>query len=172
MQAVNLQSSFLSRPTAWAYALRALMLAALLAGCAALPGQQPPRVNVVGIEPLPSEGLEVRFALKLRAQNPNDTPLEFNGVALNLEVAGKTLATGVSDQSGVVPRFGETVFSVPMSISALAALHQALGVASGQPIDELPFKLHGKLGGGVFGGQRFSDEGTLRWPDALDKRAK
>jgi hypothetical protein len=169
MHAISPDHSF--RPTAaWARALIALACAALIAGCAALPGQQPLRVNVVGIEPLPSEGLEVRFALKLRAQNPNETAAEFNGVSVDLEVAGKTLATGVSDQQGTVPRFGETVFSVPMSISALAALRQALGLASGQSIDELPFKLHGRLSSGGFGGYRFSDEGTLRWPDALERK--
>lgn len=170
MHAISPQH-LLRPPAARACALIALLFAALLAGCATLPGQDPLRVNVVGIEPLPSEGLEVRFALKLRAQNPNETALEFNGVSVDLEVAGKTLATGVSDQQGTVPRFGETVFTVPMSISALAALRQALGLASGQSIDELPFKLHGKLASGAFGGHRFSDEGTLRWPNALDRKS-
>ena len=43
-------------------------------------------INVVGIEPLQSQDLEVRFAVKLRVQNPNETPIDYNGVALDLEV--------------------------------------------------------------------------------------
>jgi len=43
---------------------------AFLSGCATLPSNDGPSVRVVGLEPLPSEGLEVRFALKLRVQKP------------------------------------------------------------------------------------------------------
>ncbi len=42
--------------------------------------------------------------VKLRVQNPNDAPIEYDGVYIRLDVIDKTLATGVSDQRGVVPR--------------------------------------------------------------------
>mgnify|MGYP001805997127 CR=1 FL=1 len=134
---------------------------ALLGGCAALTGSDPLRVNVVGIEPLQGAGLELRLAVKLRLQNPNETPVEFDGTALDLEVNGRTLATGVSDQKGVVPRFGETLLTVPVTISAFNALRQALALADGKAIEELPYVLRGKLAGGALGAQRFTHEGSL-----------
>ena len=143
-----------------------LVLAALsvLAGCAGLTARDPVRVHLVGLEPLPGQGLELRFAVKLRVQNPNETAIDYDGVALTLEVNRKSLATGVSDAKGSVPRFGEAVISVPVTISAFAALRQALGLAEGDRLDDIPYVLSGKLSGGPFGVFRFSDEGTLSLP--------
>ncbi len=135
----------------------------LLSACAALPGSDPLRVNLVGIDPLEGAGLELRLAVKLRLQNPNDTPVAFDGTALELEVNGKTLATGVSDQKGNVPRFGETLLTIPITISAFNAIRQALVLADGTGRDEVPYVLRGKLAGGTFGSQRFTQEGALNW---------
>lgn len=149
---------------AWHRALLLAALTLLLVGCAALTTADPPRVNVVGIEPLASEGLEIRLAVKLRVQNPNEAPIEFDGIALDLEVNGKLLASGVSDAKGTVPRFGEAVLSVPVSISALAAVRQAMGLIEGESMDRLPYVLRGKLASGVLGTVRFANEGTMAWP--------
>lgn len=144
--------------------LGGILLALALSACASLSGHDPLNVNLVGIDPLPGEGLEMRFALKLRVQNPNDRPMEYDGIALALEVNDRPLATGVSDQKGRVPRFGEKVLSVPMSVSAFAALRQALGLAENARLDDLPYVLRGKLGGGTLGSVRFTDKGTLDLP--------
>ncbi|ERH53382.1 LEA type 2 family protein [Pseudomonas chengduensis] len=140
------------------------LLAAGLSACASLSNRDPLRVDLVGLEPLPGQGLEVRFAVKLRVQNPNDSAVSFNGMALDLDVNGQPLASGVSDQSGSVPRFGETVLSVPVSISAFSVMRQAWGVAGYQPGQEVPYMLRGKLADGLFGTRRFSDSGILNWP--------
>ena len=81
-------------------AVAMLLLAWLLAACASLPGRDALRVNVVDIDAAEGAGLELRFAVKLRLQNPNDSPLEYDGAALDLEVDGRTLASGVSDARG------------------------------------------------------------------------
>ncbi|HSN70692.1 MAG TPA: LEA type 2 family protein, partial [Steroidobacteraceae bacterium] len=81
-----------------------VLLAALLVGCTAMQVRDPPQVTVAGIEPLPGEGMELRMLVKLRVQNPNDVAIDFNGVALEMDVLGKTFATGVSDQGGTIPR--------------------------------------------------------------------
>ena len=70
-----------------------------LSACALFPNRDPVNINVVGLEPLPSQDLEVRFAIKLRVQNPNEAAIDYNGVALDLEVNGRPLASGVSDQA-------------------------------------------------------------------------
>lgn len=148
--------------------LSVCLLALTLTACAAFFKRDPLNVQVAGIQPLPGEGLELRMAVKLRVQNPNDRPLDYDGVALELEINGRNLASGVSDASGTIPRFGETVLSVPMTISAFSAARQALGLAEHIGMDEVPYVLRGKLAGGrTFGTQRFVEKGTLNLEGAL-----
>ena len=137
-----------------------------LSACALFPHRDPVNINVVGLEPLPSQELEVRFAIKLRVQNPNETAIDYNGIALDLEVNGHSLASGVSDQSGSIPRFSEAIVTVPVSVSAFSFLRQTLGLSQTQSLDNLPYVLRGKLAGGLFGTMRFSDSGKLNLPKA------
>lgn len=133
----------------------------VLGGCALFSPRDPLNVQLAGIQPLPGEGLELRMAVKLRVQNPNETPLAYNGIALDLDVNGRRLASGVSDQQGSVPRFGETLLSVPMTLSAFNALRQALGLVEPGSLEQVPYVLRGKLAGGAFGTRRFVEKGTL-----------
>ena len=142
----------------------AALLLSGLGGCALFQPRDSVNINVVGIEPLPAQELEIRFAVKLRLQNPNDTAIEYNGVALNLEVNGQPLAAGVSDRRGRIARYSEDVLVVPVSVSAFSALRQALGLSQTQSLDGLPYVLRGKLAGGVFGTVRFEDRGRLSLP--------
>ena len=82
---------------------------AAVTGCASMQGRDPLQVTVAGIEPLQGQGMELRMLVKLRVQNPNDSPVDYDGVAVEMDVQGKTFATGVTDARGSVPRFGETV---------------------------------------------------------------
>ena len=54
-----------------------LLAVTLVVGCAGLARQDPVQAYVVGVEPLQGEGLELRMLVKLRVQNPNDTPSAF-----------------------------------------------------------------------------------------------
>ena len=151
-------------------ALFVLFLASLmLAGCASLAYREPVRINVVGLEPIPGEGMEMRFKVKLRVQNPNETAIDFDGLALDLDLNGRPFASGVSAHSGSVARFGEALIEIPVSVSAIAVVRQALGVIEG--VDggkaEVPYALRGRLAGGLLGGMRFSDSGTLKLPEPL-----
>lgn len=133
-----------------------------LAGCAGLPGQDRVRVNVVGIDPLPGQGLELRFKLRLRVLNPNDTAIDYDGVFVDLDLQGRSFAAGASDIRGSVPRYGEKLLDVPISVSALGALRQMLGLATDGPWpDKLDYELRGKIGGPAFNGLRFSSKGEL-----------
>ena len=105
-----------------------VVAAILLSACAALQRTDPLQVTVAGIEPMQGQGMELRMLVKLRIQNPNDAPIEYDGVSLKIDVQGKTFATGVSDERGSVPRFGESVISVPVTISAMRMVRQALGM--------------------------------------------
>lgn len=152
-------------------------IAATGSGCVGLAPRDPVHVHVVGIDPLPGQGMEGRFAVRLRVQNPSDAALEFDGVALELEVAGNTLATGVSDQRGTVARFGESIFSVPVTMPATAIVRQALRLASGDS-SRVSYRLKGRLGGTTLAGtgarlpgSRFDASGEIDLAGLLGERS-
>jgi LEA14-like dessication related protein len=143
-----------------------LTAAAILAlsACTGLPQRDPLDVTVSGVEGLPGEGLELRLLLKLRVQNPNDTPVEFDGIYVKLEVQGRTFATGVSDASGTVPRFGEAVVVVPVTVSAMRMARQVMGMMDGEPVDRIRYEMTGKLDGAGFNDVRFRSQGEFTLP--------
>ena len=133
----------------------------VMAGCASTPSKDPLQVTVAGMEGLPGEGMEVRMLVKLRVQNPNAGEIAFSGVYLKFEVRDRTFATGVSDQAGVIPGFGEAVVAVPVTVSVLRMVRQVAGMLDGQPVDKISYEMSGKLGGGVFSTERFSAKGEF-----------
>jgi len=135
-----------------------------LQGCAMFQGRDPLQVTVLGVEPLESQGLELRMLVKLRVQNPNDAPIDYNGVALEMNVQGKSFATGVSDTSGSVPRFGETVITVPVTVSAFHLLGQAFEMMRGGGSSKITYEMKGKLNGSGFNGVHFQSHGELDLP--------
>ena len=125
----------------------------MLSACATLPGREPIQVNVAGIESLPGgEDLEVRMLVKLRVQNPNEAPIDYDGVSLKLDVQGQTYASGVSAERGTIPRFGEAVIAVPVTISTVRVALQVFELMrDGKAPEKIKYKLNGRLGGSVFG---------------------
>jgi LEA14-like dessication related protein len=140
-------------------------LAAVLfaSGCANMPQRDPVEVYVVGVEPLEGEGLELRMLIKVRVQNPNDTPIEYDGVAVSMDVQGKTFASGVSDAAGTVPRFGEAVIDVPVSVSALRMARGAASIFNSNS-GSIEYALKGKLSGPIFKSVRFTSKGAVSLP--------
>jgi LEA14-like dessication related protein len=145
-------------------AILALACAGLIA-CASLQTRDPLQVTVAGIEPLQGQGLELRLNVKLRVQNPNDAPLDYDGVALEMRVQNKTFATGVADIAGTVPRFGESVIAVPVTISAFRMARQVVGAMQGGGISKIDYEMKGKLGGG-FNPRRFVTKGSFDLPES------
>lgn len=139
----------------------------LLGGCASLPWRHPAEVLLAGVEPLKGAGLEMRLLVKLRIQNPSDRPLEFNGVSVRMDVQGKRFATGVSEATGRIPRFGETVVEVPVSIPAFSVARQALGVLTSEYRGTLAYEMSGTLAGPIFRSVDFKTKGEFTLPAQL-----
>jgi LEA14-like dessication related protein len=151
------------RSAAWALAVT------LLAACAALQTREPLQVTVAGIEPMQGQGMELRMMVKLRVQNPNDAPVDYSGVSVKIEMQGNTFATGVSDESGSVPRFGESIVNVPVTASAMRMVRGALGMmGSKSPTStrKVSYSLTGKLHGSAFSSVSFETKGDLELPTA------
>ena len=140
--------------------------ACVLPGCVAFMRHEPVRVTLAGLDPLTSEGMEVRMTVKLRVQNPNDVPLDFDGISVELDVDGATLASGVSSERASVPRYAETVVAVPVSISAVAVLRQMLGMARGRTTS-VRYALRGQLGRTGGGSTRFNSSGDIDFPSTI-----
>ena len=151
--------------------VRSVILLAVAAwgvsGCASLKGSDPPHVTLVGIEPASGEGLEMRMQLKLRVQNPNDKPIEYNGVYVELDVQDKSFGSGVSHESGTVPPFSESVIGVPVEVSVLGIAGQAIGLLGGKSMDKITYEMRGKLNSSTSGALRFDSKGELNAADLL-----
>lgn len=144
----------------------------LLSGCASLQGREPVEVILVGVEPLQGEGLELRMLVKLRIQNPNDMALDFNGVSVEMDVQGKRFATGVSNAAGSVPRYGETIVAVPVSVSVLRIVRQVMGVVTDEYQGKLAYEMTGKLAGPAFNSMHFKSNGEFTLPAEIFQRGK
>lgn len=150
---------------------RRAALVSLLAGCATLAGgcaslgPPPLSVSLVGVEPLAGEGLELRLLVKLRLQNPREDDLAYDGVALELDMRGQRLASGVLAQAGTLPRFGEALLAVPVSVSGLTVLRESVALlrSGGEP-QRIEFAARGRLGGSAFGSRSFATRAEIDWP--------
>lgn len=140
------------------------LLLLALSACAVYPNNDPLNVNVVGVQPLQSQDMEVRFAVKIRVQNPNSTTINYNGVALDLDINGQPFASGVSNETGSIAGYSDAVLNVPVSVSSFSVLRQAFALGQVRTLNNLPYVLHGKLAGGLFGTRRFIDSGKLSLP--------
>jgi LEA14-like dessication related protein len=103
----------------------------------------------------------LRVLVKLRVKNPNDAPVDYNGVALEMIVQGKTFATGVSDTSGSVPRFGEAIITVPVTVSAFGMLGQAVAMMRSGGGGKITYEMKGKLNGSSFNSVHFRTQGEF-----------
>jgi LEA14-like dessication related protein len=149
-------------------AVLAAVCSAALAGCASLVRADPPVVDIVGVDPLPGEGAELRLGLHLRVQNPSDFLIEYDGVAIELLLNGHRFASGVSNQSGTIARYSEAIIIVPVSVPPFAMVRAALGLARGDSLSNIPYTVTGKLSGSFSGSAfdtlRFESRGMLDLP--------
>lgn len=140
-----------------------MLIAIVLAGCAGFGLRDPLRVNLAGLEPLTGAGLEARFLAKIRVQNPNDAPIAYDGVSVEVELNGRSFASGVGDAKGEFPRFGESLVELPVTVPATAIVRQVLGVVTGDRA-KATYRVRGHFHTGTFGRVRFDSTGEIDLP--------
>jgi LEA14-like dessication related protein len=142
-----------------------IALVLLLFGCAALyQSMERPRINIANVMPRDIKLFEQVFDLELRIQNPNDTPLEVNGLAFELELNDKRFATGVSNQSLVIDRLSSNVIHVEAITTLVGFLWQ---VAEYQQTKSprLSYRITGSVYSGSAGTKlHFDDSGEINIP--------
>ncbi|WP_237065324.1 LEA type 2 family protein [Microbulbifer guangxiensis] len=123
-----------------------LLLLAGLTGCAVLsPSFQEPEVEIVALEPLPSSGNELRFRIRLRVFNPNNSELALSGLYYTLKLAGHKVVTGTASNLRPVPAYGQEDITVDATASLVGSLMAAADLL-GRPRDAVPYELQAKLG--------------------------
>lgn len=115
-------------------------------GCASLANLETPELKVVSFRVLEQEpaSLEQRFAVGLRVINPNNRDIDVDGIDFSLDLNGRRLARGVSDEAFRLPRLGEAETTVVVSTSLLDVLRQAIDLGSREE-ELLEYRLRGRL---------------------------
>ena len=140
-----------------------VFVAAALAACAGIGLREPLRVSLAGLESLPGEGLEMRFLAKIRVQNPNDVSITYSGLSAELDLNGRSFASGVSPATGEIPRFGESVIELPLTVPGTAIVRQVLGFIGAVP-SKATYHVKGFLSTGTFGRAPFDSTGEVEMP--------
>lgn len=150
--------------TVFRLALSFLFSTLLLSGCASV-GMldfDEPEVELLALEPLPSQGLEARFLVKLRVVNPNSIPLEINGMSYDVFIRDSKVLSGVSNEGLKVGAYSESVAELEVAAGMFGSLALIRDLMSNPTDGGLPYKLNAKLSrSGLGGAIRVSREGTI-----------
>ena len=119
----------------------------LLGACASLPSSDfdEPTIDLVGLRPMATEGLEARFEMSLRVVNPNDFALELKGVYYELDVEGNRLLSGASSEHVTVPAFGEALLKLEAGTSMFGSFNLIRELMGRPPEDGIAYELNAKI---------------------------
>ena len=133
---------------------------AVLAGCAALPGNMEPlNVTLADVKPGQFGLLEQEYAMKIRVQNPNSREIPLQGLSFAVELNGKDFAKGVSSQNLTIPAFGEVLLDVN-AVSTLGSLLSQIAAMREEP-EQVTYRLQGRLSSSSGSSLPFDSSGSL-----------
>jgi LEA14-like dessication related protein len=115
-----------------------LFLLVTLSGCASLqPDLDPPKVSLESFKSLPSETGAPRFEIKLRVANPNKQTLDIAGISYSIELLGKELISGVTNDVPVIEAYTEEVITLEagLQLFQLVRLLASLGQTQADALD-------------------------------------
>ena len=134
----------------------------MLYGCASIkPQLDPPKVTVDSFRSLPGEGSAPRFEIKLRVVNPNTQSLDIAGISYSVEILGKELITGVSNDIPVIEGYSEEVVTLEagLQLFQLLRLLASLGTTTSEALD---YRFLAKIDfNGFVPTQRVEEAGTI-----------
>lgn len=121
-------------------------LLTLLTGCAMSPANfDAPEIDLAGLRPLTSRGMEARFALQLRVLNPNTLPLNIDGWHYQVYLRDERVLSGVSAEPVRIPGYGEDLVDLEASAGVLGSLALLRDLMSSPPESGLPYRLEVKM---------------------------
>ena len=139
-----------------------ICLAALLTACATLTGDlDPPKVTVENVESLPNSGSTPRFLITLRIANPNKQALDIVGVSYSMELLGKELITGVTNEVPRIEAYSEQTVELEAGIRLFELLRLLAGLGLEQT-EELDYRFEAKIDfEGFLPTQRVEETGVI-----------
>lgn len=142
--------------------LLVLFASVFLAGCASLVADvDPPKVTMESFRSLPGESGAPRFEIKLRVQNPNKDPLNIVGISYGIEVLGKELISGVSNDVPHIDAYGEGIVTLDASLQMFQLLRLLASLGSA-PTDALDYRFTAKIDfEGLVPTQRVEETGQI-----------
>ena len=115
--------------------------------CSSLPTNDfdKPEVELLSLRPIAADGMEARFAIKLRVLNPNSVALDIEGIFFEVFLREQRVLSGVSSRPARVPAFGEGTVELEASIGLLNSVRLIRDLASEPAKEGLPYRLKTKL---------------------------
>jgi len=135
---------------------------ALLAGCAALPKLEAPKLSVLSLKMQSADIFSQRLQVRMRVMNPNARELPIKGIEYRIEVNDAELAQGQTDIPFVVPAMGEAEFDVQVTANLASALARFLSRRGAQ--ETLDYRLIGSvaLSSGFLRRIPFDERGSVK----------
>lgn len=123
-----------------------LLLLFCLAGCVTVTSDlDPPKVTIDSFRSLPSaEGGSPRFEIKLRVINPNSESLDVAGISYSIELQGREIISGVSNEVPLIEGYTEEVVTLEAGLQ-LFQLVRLLASLGSSPADALEYRFSAKV---------------------------
>jgi hypothetical protein len=134
----------------------------LLTGCAGLtPQLDPPKVSIDSFTSLPSSGGAPRFEIKLRVANPNKQTLDIAGISYSVELLGKEVISGVTNDVPTIKGYSEEVVTLEAGLQLFQLLRLLSGLGRTQA-DALDYRFSAKIDfNGFIPTQRIEETGEI-----------
>lgn len=144
------------------WSLSGILLCAILAGCATLSSDfDPPKVSVDSVQALPGDGVGPRFQIKLRVINPNTQALDIAGIVYSIDLLGRELITGVTNEVPRIEGYSEGVVSLEAGVNMIQLLRLLTSLGQ-QQTDALEYRFAAKIDfNGLVPTQRVEEVGTI-----------
>jgi len=96
----------------------------MISGCAGFDGgREPPTVSVQSFRAVPAPGAAVPgFEIGLLILNPNSQPLRLQGVAYSIDLDGKSLIQGVSNDLPEIEGYGQASVTLNAAVNVLGGI--------------------------------------------------
>ncbi len=134
----------------------------LLSGCASItPQLDPPKVSIESFKSLPSQAGTPRFEIKLRVANPNKQTLDIAGISYSVELLGKEVISGVTNDVPVIEGYSEEIVTLEAGLQ-LFQLLRLLSAMGRTQADTLDYRFSAKIDfNGFIPTQRIEETGEI-----------
>ncbi len=133
-----------------------------LAGCAALPKFESPKLSVITLKVQGGDFFSQRLQVRMRVFNPNARELPISAIAYRIEINDTEIGNGSTAAPFTVPAMGEVEFDMLITANLAGALGKLLSRRSSS--EELAYRLVGdvSLSSGFLRRIPFDERGSIK----------